>query len=269
MLVLLVCANTVASQDSPEVTKAKAQLSRIEQLVEAGGLPRNRLVEAREAVAEAEDYAVLRRTLFGSLKVEELSDALNQQMTDTAKRLVDRQQKALDRQRQMVESGVAGRTSLTALVDELDARRKTLDLAESRVRLWAQLTEMAQAEHVRQAELEAEQLEALARSEADPAYGILPPAKLKRLEQEFERTFQRPLPVSAHGDTSFHRSLGFNHTGRVDVGVNPDSSEGRWLRDWLDGSHIPYLYFRTAIRGVSSAPHVHIGPPSTRLKIAD
>lgn len=269
LLGLYVSLHTLVAQVSPDVAKAKAELDRIQQLVEAGGLPKNRLEQAREAVEEAEDQSVLRRTLFGSLKLEELSDELTREMSGAATRLVARQQSRIDRQRGLVDQGVAPRTSLTPLLEELDARRKMLIDAESRSRLWSQLTEMARAEQARLAELEAEQLEALRRAEDDPTYGLISLAKLRRLEQEFERMFTRPLPVSARGDTVFHRTLGYNHTGRIDVGLNPDTPEGRWLRDWLEASRIPYLAFRSAIRGVSSAPHIHIGPPSTRLRIAD
>jgi hypothetical protein len=269
LLALYVYSHTVFAQVAPEVAKAKAELERIQRLVDAGGLPKNRLEQAKEALEEAEDQAILRRTLFGSLKIEELSEELTQEMSGAASRLLARQQARIGRQRGLIEQGVAPRTSLTPLLEELDARRKLLIDAESRSRLWTQLTEMARAEQARLAELEADQLETLRRAEDDPTYGLITAAKLRRLEQEFERMFARPLPVSARGDTVFHRTLGYNHTGRVDVGINPDTPEGRWLRDWLEASGVPYLAFRGAIRGVSSAPHVHIGPPSTRLRIAD
>ncbi|MBL8230147.1 MAG: hypothetical protein JNL98_16785 [Bryobacterales bacterium] len=269
LLLGYVYTHSLCAQVSPEVAKAKAELDRIQQIVDAGGLPKNRLEQAREAVAEAEDQATLRRTLFGSLRVEDLSDELTREMETAAKRLVDRQQARIDRQHALIEQNVVPRTSLTPFLEELDARRKMFIDAESRSRLWSQLTEMARAEQARLAELEAEQLEALRRAEDDPGYGIISAARLRRLEQEFERMFARTLPVSARGDTVFHRTLGYNHTGRVDVGINPDTPEGRWLRDWLEGAKIPYLAFRGAIRGVSSAPHIHIGPPSTRLRIAD
>ena len=65
--------------------------------------------------------------------------------------------------------------------------------------------------------------------------------------------------------TAVHTALGMDHTGRVDVAVNPDSPEGIWLREYLDARAIPYYAFRVAMAGKATAPHIHIGPGSTRL----
>jgi hypothetical protein len=65
--------------------------------------------------------------------------------------------------------------------------------------------------------------------------------------------------------TAVHKALGFDHTGRVDVAVNPDSPEGIWLREYLDARAIPYYAFRVKMTGKSTNPHIHIGPSSTRL----
>lgn len=254
---------------TPELTRAREELVRIQKLVEAGGAPRAKLDEAKSALAEAEDQAMLRETLYGSHRIEDLTEELSKKMVEGAKRLVLRQQERVTRQRKLVEAGVAAPTTLTPFIEDMDFRRRTLDLAESRVRLWNQLVEMARAEQVRQAELEAEQQAALRMAESDPTYGILTPASLKRLESSYERMFGRNLPISAKGDTAFHRSMGFDHRGRIDVALSPDTSEGRWLRTWLDASHVPYLAFRSAVPGQATAPHIHIGPPSLRLRVAD
>lgn len=262
-----VWAGPQESTNSIELVKARAELERIEKLVEGGGVPRNRLVEAREAVKEAEEQSLLRRTLYGSLKIEELSEPLTQQMLESARSLVARQQARLDNHKKLIEAGVASRASLSPLSEELDLRRKALDLAESQARLWNDLAEMARAEQQRQ--LEAEQTAALQSGEDESSYGVLAAARIRQLESEFEGAFSRVLPVSARGDTAFHRTMRLNHTGRIDVAVNPDSAEGQWLRRWLDRMGIPYLAFRTAVRGAATAPHIHIGPPSTRLRNAD
>ncbi|MDX1984689.1 MAG: hypothetical protein SFV51_30735 [Bryobacteraceae bacterium] len=264
-----ICVCSLIAAPQPELERARDELRRIEELVAAGGLPRVRLDEAKAAVAEAEDEVLLRQTLYGSHKVEDLTEDLSRRMVTGAKRLMDRQQERVTRQRKLVEAGVAAPGSLTSLIEEMDQRRRTLDLAESRVRLWNQLLEMARAEQARQAEMEGDQLAAMRASEADPAYGILSPASLRRLESEYERTFARSFPISAKGDTVFHRSIGFDHRGRIDVALNPDTAEGRWLRSWLDAASIPYLAFRSAVPGQATAPHIHIGPPSLRLRAAD
>ena len=94
-------------------------------------------------------------------------------------------------------------------------------------------------------------------------------AKLKRVVLAYEKQFAKAIPISANGETPFHRALGYNHSGRIDVAVSPDQPEGVWLRQLLEKEQIPYYAFRTAISGRASAPHIHIGAPSTRLRVAD
>ena len=65
--------------------------------------------------------------------------------------------------------------------------------------------------------------------------------------------------------TAVHRSLGFDHTGRVDVELHPALPEGRWLLEYLTGHRIPYFAFRHAVPGKATGAHIHIGPMSTRL----
>lgn len=259
-------AAETTSLPTPELTHAQQELTRIQTLVESGGLPKARLDEARAAVTEAEDQAAVRQLLYGTQKLEDLTEEASKKMVETARRLVNVQQARVTKQRKLVEAGVSAPTSLTPFIEEMDARKRTLDLAESRVRLWNQLLEMARAEQARQAEVEAENARL---TEGDPAYGILTPGGLKRLETEYERTFRHPLPISAKGDTVFHRSIGFDHRGRVDVALSPDTAEGRWLQIWLEAAKVPYLAFRSAVPGQATAPHVHIGPPSLRLKTTD
>ena len=73
------------------------------------------------------------------------------------------------------------------------------------------------------------------------------------------------MPISANGETSVHRALGFDHRGRVDVAVMPDQPEGIWLRHYLEAHNIPFYAFRSAIAGKATGAHIHIGPGSTRL----
>ncbi|MBL8174822.1 MAG: hypothetical protein JNK48_09130 [Bryobacterales bacterium] len=264
-LALFVSLLAQAALDSPDLAKAKAELDRIEKLVAGGGLPRLRLEEARLALQEAEQQAFLRSTLYGTLRVEELTEPLTRQMLDSAAKLVERQQQRIDAHRKLIEAGVASRLSLNALLEELEHRRKTLELAQAQAHLWSDLAEMARAEQQRNLEAES----AASATEDEPAYGGLATARLRQIEKEFATAFSRSLPVSARGDTAFHRTMGLNHSGRIDVAVNPDSAEGQWLRRFLDRTGIPYLAFRTAVKGAATAPHIHIGPPSTRLRSAD
>ncbi|MGH7887155.1 MAG: hypothetical protein ACREPG_04775, partial [Candidatus Binatia bacterium] len=89
--------------------------------------------------------------------------------------------------------------------------------------------------------------------------------EVPRLEKFFAQTFGRRLPVTALGQSHTHNRLGFDHRDSIDVGLHPDSSEGRTLIDYLRTSGIPFLAFRQAIPGTATGPHIHVGRPSARL----
>jgi len=153
-------------------------------------------------------------------------------------------------------------------VEELERRRQTLGLARSRAQLLGELAEMARAEEALDQILESAPQEAPRIAERYDGGGQFGAAHLKSIVLAFERQFDRPLPVSARGATATHRALGFDHRDRVDVALNPDSPEGWWLRRYLETLRVPYFAFRGVIRGRSTAPHIHIGPPSLRLRRA-
>jgi hypothetical protein len=88
---------------------------------------------------------------------------------------------------------------------------------------------------------------------------------LSRVQQFFSQTFGRALPVSTIGQSATHNRMGWDHRNSVDVGIHPDSQEGRALMSYLQMSGIPFLAFRAAVPGVSTGPHIHIGFPSHRL----
>ena len=90
-------------------------------------------------------------------------------------------------------------------------------------------------------------------------------AGLSSVQQFFSKTFGKPLPTSTIGQSATHNRMGWNHTNAVDVGLHPDSAEGRALMAYLQSQGIPFLAFRGAIPGVSTGPHIHIGSPSHRL----
>ena len=84
--------------------------------------------------------------------------------------------------------------------------------------------------------------------------------------QFYARSFGRQLPVSAFGQSPVHDRLGFDHRNAMDVGVSPDSAEGRALMDFLRASGIPFIAFRHAVPGSSTGPHIHVGRPSARIR---
>jgi hypothetical protein len=231
-------------------------------LVEAGVAPRAQLEKAEAAVVDAEDAALLRRTLYGS----DLTEDQAGDMLTAAKRRVDRRRAAYDDEKKLVDGGVASLLSLTPFLDDLDLARKEFDLAESRAHLTAELTRMAQAEELLDSKLEHAPGEANEFADHYQGDGTFNMTTFARVESDFEKEFGKALPVSAMGETAVHRSLGFDHRGRVDVAVHPDQSEGRWLLQYLVDHRIPYFAFRHAVPGKATGAHIHIGPMSTHLK---
>src|SRR5436305_8385735 len=126
-LLILVCATCLFAQaDDPEVARAKAGIERLRSLVESGVAPRAQLEKAEAAVADAQDAALLRRTLYGS----ELNEDQAGDMVAAAQRRFDRRQAALDEGRKLVDNGVASMQSLSTFQDDVDLARKELTLAE-------------------------------------------------------------------------------------------------------------------------------------------
>jgi len=241
----------------------------VRKLVEAGVLPRARLEQAEQAERDKRDEDILKRVLYGAIPVEELSEQQAGEMVAAARRRLDRRVAELEHAKALVAQGAIPRTELTQYLVEADQSRKILDLAESRARLLAELVEMVRAElTVEAAPPEAPQPE-LPVAEKSEGDGVFHNGLFKRIVLAFEKKFARPLPVSARGATVIHRMLGYDHRGRVDVGLNPDQEEGVWLREFLEALRVPYFAFRSAIPGKSTAPHIHIGPPSARLRPAD
>ncbi len=90
-------------------------------------------------------------------------------------------------------------------------------------------------------------------------------ANLANIQGFFLSKFGRSLPVSTIGQSATHNRLGWDHRHAADVGLHPDSVEGRALISYLQSQGIPFLAFRSAVPGVSTGPHIHIGTPSHRL----
>jgi hypothetical protein len=83
--------------------------------------------------------------------------------------------------------------------------------------------------------------------------------------QFYTRSFGRQLPVSSFGQSPVHDRWGFDHHNAMDVGVSPDSAEGRALMEYLRSSGIPFTAFRFAIPGTATGPHIHVGRPSHKV----
>jgi hypothetical protein len=88
---------------------------------------------------------------------------------------------------------------------------------------------------------------------------------LQDLREHYYATYSESLPISAHGQSSTHNRFGWDHSGRVDVSVHPDSDRGQTVMNFLRARNIAFLAFRASVPGQSTGPHIHIGPPSARL----
>lgn len=145
--------------------------------------------------------------------------------------------------------------TLESLRKDVDVARHVCDVTES----FGKHTDLATLE----AEIEAEQrLIKTGLAEHHDGRLTFTDADLKDLQRDFLKTFNRALPVSAHGESAVHRSMGFDHSGRTDVAVSPDTTEGAWLRRYLTAKGVAYYAFRSAVRGKATGAHIHIGPAS-------
>ena len=89
-------------------------------------------------------------------------------------------------------------------------------------------------------------------------------AEAAKVEKFFTSKFKRPLPLTAFGQSDLHTRWGLDHRNGMDVGLHPDSVEGRALIEFLRAESIPFLVFRGPIPGVATGPHIHIGNRSPR-----
>jgi len=252
---------------TPERALAEAQqeMARIQQLVDAGVAPRKQLEEAEANFQEARDEATLASTLYAQIELSEFTPELSQSMKEAANRKFTRRQTALKEAQLLADQGVIARTALTPLLEDLDRARRTRDDAEMRAQLFEELASMARTE----AEVAVvDPYDQLLHQDLLPAAirydgkGIFTDAHWRKVVLAFEKEFHHGMTISAKGDTLYHRSLGFDHRGRVDIALNPDSEEGVWLRQYLEKEQIPYFAYRRAVTGQASAAHIHLGPPS-------
>lgn len=86
-----------------------------------------------------------------------------------------------------------------------------------------------------------------------------------KIEDFFLAKFKRKPPLTAFGQSELHTRWGLDHRNGMDVGLHPDSVEGRALIEFLRKESIPFVAFRGPVPGVATGPHIHIGSRSPRL----
>jgi hypothetical protein len=249
--------------EDPDVMRARLNIARLRALADAGAVPRVEVEKAEDALGDAQDLAMLRRTM----SITDLTEEQANQMVTAAENRLQRRQKQLDKMRGLVDSGLAAQNELQPFKEQSDFAHNEYDLAVSRARICHDLVEMVRAEQARLPRPSSPAEGARDTMHFDGA-GTFSPAQFQQLSAAYERRFSKPLPVSAMGETAVHRALGFDHRGRVDVAVSPDTAEGAWLRQYLETQRIPYFAFWHAVAGKATGAHIHIGPESTRLTAA-
>lgn len=254
--------------NDPIVIRARENLDRVRDLVQAGALPLLRLNKATSDLQDALDMSILKQSIYDKDLLPEQVD----QMVIVAQRMVLRRQHSLMEMQQLVAAGVVSLSEAQASVNDLERSQRDLEWAQERATLVQQM-----AENVR-IEKEIASLESQAEAHPDWAgkvytkydgNGVFTPSDLSQLEIAYRQRFLKQLPISADGETPLHRSFGFDHRGRVDVAVRPDETEGLWLIRYLESKRIPYFAFRAAVPHKATGAHIHVGPQSTRLILSD
>ena len=172
--------------------------------------------------------------------------------------------------RKLVADGLIARNELTAVEQEIAAAQSRLDATKKQIADSDNLiVQIQQAEKTEKAlaKAQAAQSRRLIQRVSMRYYGMAGWAlsNISSVQAFFSSNFGRPLPISTMGQSSTHNAMGWDHRNSADVGVHPDSAEGRALIAFLQSKGIPFLAFRGAIAGVSTGPHIHIGYPSGRL----
>ena len=257
-----------ADESDPLVLRARERSEQVRKLVSAGALPLMRIKKSQDELQDALDMSLLRQSLY----IKDLLPEEADQMVLVAQRMVIRRQRSLLEMQEMVSAGILSRSEAESSTADFDRAQQELDWAKSRATLVQEIAENARIQKgIAALELQAE-------SHPDWAgkvythyegSGVFTPADLQRLELDYTVKFATKLPISAEGETAVHRSLGFDHRGRVDVAVMPDQPEGEWLMHYLEAKKIPYFAFRMAVPGKATGAHIHVGPQSTRLALTD
>jgi hypothetical protein len=262
MRLIFVLAMVAFAQDSPKIAQAQKDLDRVREQAAAGLIPQMKVAEAQQTLDDTRDEDTLDRTLYAHLSVEDLTEQQSADMISAAQRRVDRVSEKLEQGKQLIAAGVAEPYLYADLESELARRRQVLDQAQSRAAL---IREIAEVAHAEVSEEPSAAVPGAPKEHFEGSDRLLDPKDIRDVTLAFEKQFHEPFPVSARGMTAVHRSLGFDHTGRMDVAVAPDSPEGVWLKKYLEARAISYYAFRVAMPGKATAPHIHIGPGSTRL----
>ncbi len=242
---------------------ASRQVARIKALVDSGIEARIRLDAAERDLEDTKDKVTLESAAPPVLGDE--AGPSDEVIVAAAQRRVDRQKAWMEKIRMLIESGLAPPPDLIPTGLELHNRES--GLASAQARIFAKTEAVASAARSLHKDETIPLDFEIGKMEHFVGLGTFDEThELQAIEKAFEAEFDRPLPISADGETGVHRALGFDHRGRIDVAVDPRGLEGIWLRRYLRSRKIPYYAFTSAVAGKATGAHIHIGPGSNRLQ---
>jgi hypothetical protein len=175
-------------------------------------------------------------------------------------------EETLARQRQLFSHGLIARKKMEQAEAAMRDEQERVELLRQQQAIARQIVVQAEKE-VELAKTRSDQkpLTSVTRVARHYGRGAWNQQDFDALARAYRQRFDQELPISALGQTPTHDRLGFNHRQRMDVAVHPDSSEGRWIMEYLRGQGIPFIAFRTHVSGCATGAHIHVGLPSSRL----
>lgn len=240
--------------------------------------PRNKKssapVQQKAADEELSELARLRARLMQATK--DYKSSL-EQLIDLYQAEVKRADERVDKTKELYDAGLVSKR-------DLEKEKTAADDARARVAVYqGQLksADVQMAETLVEAETEEAAAKAQAKAKSAPRasggliettayirFGGTRPWSLAEsgaVLQFFASKFGRQLPVSSFGQSPVHDRWGYDHHNAMDVGLSPDSAEGRALMEYLRAGGIPFTAFRFAIPGTATGPHIHVGRPSHKI----
>ena len=235
---------------------------------------RGAATKEKPAAVPVSELAKLQAQFIEATK--ELKESLAREL-DLFEKEVERADEKVTKTLELYRAGLISKRDLEA--DEAKAQEARAKVAVLQGRLKG--TDVQIAETLVEIEAEEAAAKALAQAKAAPraAGGLLTTTAYIRfggtrawtlseagaVGQFYARSFGRQLPVSSFGQSPVHDRWGYAHHNAMDVGVSPDSVEGRALMEYLRGAGIPFTAFRYAIPGTATGPHIHVGRPSHKI----
>lgn len=240
----------------------------------AARAPKGKAAQSKAEPPPLSEVARLREQLVQATK--DYKSSLEQLLT-LYETEVKRADERVIKSRELYQAGLVSKRAL----DEDTQAAETARAKVARVEGQLKSADVQIAETLVEAEAEEAAAKALAKAKSAPraSGGLLTTTAYVRfggtrawslgeagsVMQFFTRSFGRQLPVSSYGQSPVHDRWGYAHHNAMDVGVSPDSAEGRALMEYLRSSGIPFTAFRFAIPGTATGPHIHIGRPSHKI----